>query len=893
MERSRVARREETKSSEKKMKRTKRPQKKKSGGGSGGKGPLWKKLLLIATGLFILMMLIGGGFAAYAIATAPELDEAELRDALPLKIYASNKEEITKGGTSREYVSIDEVPEVVKDAFISIEDRRFYQHNGIDFRRLGGAIIANVTDGFGSEGASTITQQVVKQSFLSFDKTITRKVQEQWLAIRLEQDYAKDQILEMYLNKNYYGQNSFGIQTASKAYFNKSVDKLNYAEAAMLAGLPQRPTAYDPIKGDPKLTKWRQTQVLNAMQTTGVITKAQRDKAVKQPISKLINPAPKSTKDESYDSVIFDMVSKELEDDFGLEGKDIYGQGLKIYTSIDKPMHDYMNEAIKKDQIVQLPEYAETAATAINTQTGEILAVVDGNNPGKGTARRNYANEPHQPGSSAKPFFAYGPAIENDKWSTAKQLTDKPTEVNGKEIGNYYDGYRGTNTIRHWLKISANTPAIQTFQEIGGDAVEAFAEKSGLKMKDDESISPAYAIGGMKHGFNTTQMAGAYATLGNGGDYIKPHVIKSIEYSDGSKIKSPIKSKKAMEDYTAYMLTDMLRDVLKPGGTFPSAGLSFDAAGKTGTTNAYKDVWFAGYTSDVSISVWTGTTKSGNNNGSGLSGPYNSTMAQQIWKDFITKTRDRTPAPFEQPSSVLSIGNELYVKGTKEPVVEKKTVPAPTGLQASYDEDEKSGELTWNYNDAALRANGYDNVSFEVKMTDADGKSSTVGTSTTNRISISGLKPGRSIFQVVAKASGEKSGPVSTTVTVTDPEEEKPSTDEPTTDEPTTDEPSTDEPTTDEPSTDEPTTDEPSTDEPTTDETTTDEPTTDEPSTDEPSTDEPTTDEPTTDEPSTDTPNSNDGANAQNNSNGSTERNNSNDNRNNGRGNDATNSTTP
>ena len=172
-------------------------------------------------------------------------------------------------------------------------------------------------------------------------------------------------------------------------------------------------------------------------------------------------------------------------------------------------------------------------------------------------------------------------------------------------------------------------------------------------------------------------MAGAYATLGNGGDYIKPHVIKSIEYSDGSKIKSPIKSKKAMEDYTAYMLTDMLRDVLKPGGTFPSAGLSFDAAGKTGTTNAYKDVWFAGYTSDVSISVWTGTTKSGNNNGSGLSGPYNSTMAQQIWKDFITKTRDRTPAPFEQPSSVLSIGNELYVKGTKEPVVEKKTVPAP------------------------------------------------------------------------------------------------------------------------------------------------------------------------------------------------------------------------
>ena len=268
MERSRVARREETKTSAKQTNRTKRPKKKKTGSSGGsGKGPLFKKLLLIATGLFILLMLIGGGFAAYAITTAPELDETKLRDALPLKIYASNKEEIKQGGTSREYVSIKEVPDVVKDAFIAIEDRRFYQHNGIDFRRLGGAVIANITDGFGSEGASTITQQVIKQSFLSSEKTITRKVQEQWLAIRLEQDYTKDQILEMYLNKNYYGQNAFGIQTASKAYFNKSVDKLNYAEAAMLAGLPQRPTAYDPIKGDPKLTKWRQTQVLNAMLT--------------------------------------------------------------------------------------------------------------------------------------------------------------------------------------------------------------------------------------------------------------------------------------------------------------------------------------------------------------------------------------------------------------------------------------------------------------------------------------------------------------------------------------------------------------------------------------------------------------------------------------------------
>ncbi|MGA9231812.1 MAG: transglycosylase domain-containing protein, partial [Exiguobacterium oxidotolerans] len=532
MERSRVARREETKTSTKQSNRTKRPKKKKSGGSGGsGKGPLFKKLLMIATGLFIIMMLVGGGFAAYAIATAPELDETKLRDALPLKIYASNKEEIKQGGTSREYVSIKEVPEVVKDAFIAIEDRRFYQHKGIDFRRLGGAIIANITDGFGSEGASTITQQVIKQSFLSSEKTITRKVQEQWLAIRLEQDYTKDQILEMYLNKNYYGQNSFGIQTASKAYFNKTVDKLDYAEAAMLAGLPQRPTAYDPIKGDPKLTKGRQTQVLDAMLTTGVITQKQRDQGVDQPISKLIDPAPKSTTDASYDSVIFDMVSKELEDVFGLEGKDIYGQGLKIYTSIDKPMHDYMNEAIKEDKVVQLPDYAEAAASAVNTKTGEVLAVVDGKNPGEDTARRNYANEPHQPGSSAKPFFAYGPAIENEKWSTAKQITDQETKINGKTIQNYYDGYKGTNTIRNWLKISANTPAIQTFQEIGGDAVESFAAKSGLALEKDESISPAYAIGGMKHGFNTTEMAGAYATLGNGGDYVEPHIIKSIEYS--------------------------------------------------------------------------------------------------------------------------------------------------------------------------------------------------------------------------------------------------------------------------------------------------------------------------------------------------------------------------
>lgn len=779
MERSRVARREQSKNTS--AKATKRP-KKKTGG--GGKGPFWKKLALIGAIVAVVFMLIGGGFAAYAVATAPELDESKLRDSLPMLVYARDGEQIKQTGSNREYVSIDEVPDIVKDAFISIEDRRFYQHNGIDFRRLGGAVIANVTDGFGSEGASTITQQVVKMSFLSYEKKVSRKVQEQWLAIRLEQDYTKDQILEMYLNKNYYGQSSYGIQTASKAYFNKTVDKLNYAEAAMLAGLPQRPTAYDPINGDPKLTKWRQTQVLDAMYTTGAITKAQRDKAVKQPIAKLINPSKDVAENGLYDNVIFDMVSQELEDVFGLEGKDIYGQGLKVYTSIDKPMHDYMNEAVKKDEIVKMPEFAEAAASAVNTKTGEVLAIVDGKNPGSGKNRRNYAKEAHQPGSTAKPFFAYGPAIENEKWSTAEVLTDKPTEVNGKEIGNYYEGYLGTNTIRHWLKISANTPAIQTYQEIGDDKVQAFAEKAGLALRKDESISPAYAIGGASYGFNTTQMAGAYATLGNGGDYVKPHIIKSIEYSDGSKIKSPIKPKKAMEDYTAYMLTDMLRDVLKPGGTFPDAGLSFDAAGKTGTTNDNKDIWFTGYTSDVTISVWTGTTDSGNNGGSGLS--QNSKHAQQIWRDFITKTRDRTPAPFEQPNSVLSFGDELYVKGTKQPEVEKKDVPAPTGLQASYDEPSKSGELTWSYNDEAARANGYEDVTFQVTEKSPNGKETIVGTTSDTSVAIRDLVEGVTTYSVVAIADGEKSGSITATVsvageeeTVVEPEESQPEEEQP------------------------------------------------------------------------------------------------------------------
>ncbi|MFK3986256.1 transglycosylase domain-containing protein [Exiguobacterium mexicanum] len=786
MERSRMARRQDTTSNKRKPAAKKPKQKTKKS--------KFRRILTILGILFIIGVIAGAAYTAYAIATAPPLDEEKLVDTYPIQLLSAEGEPLEGSGQIREYVSIDEISEVMQQAVISIEDRRFYEHNGIDLRRIGGAVVANLTDGFGAEGGSTITQQLVKQSFLSTDKKLKRKLQEQWLAIKLEREYTKEQILEMYLNKNYYGTGGYGVQTASKRYFNKPVSEVNYQEAAILAGLPQRPSAYDPINGDQELTRYRQEQVLSAMKRDGHITEEEYNQALDVEIADVISPG-EETEEETYTRSIYARVQAELEEDYGLEQADIYGTGLKVYTSINKDLHTKFNSDIKNDNVnlptSEFPEDLRMGATVLNTKTGEIVAVIDSQQAKQGDKNYiDYSREKSQIGSTAKPFFDYGPGIENAQWSTGKVLIDAPFEGEKYNPRNYYkDGYRGANTMRYYLTISGNTPAVRAFYEVrdefGQEAIQSFVENVGIEpsMSGDE-MNASNALGVAEA--STTQMAAAYAALGTNGMYTKPHVIQKIEFNDGSTINSPIKAKQAMEDYTAYMLTDMLRDVVSgSNGTYEPGAFPYDVAGKTGTTNKDMDKWFTGYTTDYSISVWSGRATA---TPESVMDPNYAQYYFEYMMQEVTKATGQ-PDRFQQPESVLSLGNELYVKGTKPKDLQPDKLAAPTGASIDYDVPGETGTLSWSYDKQAVEAAGYQGLSFTVTETRPDGSERVVGTTEDTSIAISGLGEGETTFTIVANATNalvgdQQSSPLQTSYTVErseEPaaeEEEEPATEE-------------------------------------------------------------------------------------------------------------------
>ncbi|MCT4797716.1 transglycosylase domain-containing protein [Exiguobacterium profundum] len=758
MERSRVARRQD--STTNKRKKTGKQPKTKS------KKPMWKRIFLLGFMLFIAAVIAFGAYTVYAIATAPELDEDKLVDTYPIQLLSAEGEPLEGAGQIREYVSIDDISEVMQQAVVSIEDRRFYEHNGIDLRRIGGAVVANLTEGFGAEGGSTITQQLVKQSFLSTDKKLKRKLQEQWLALKLEREYTKEQILEMYLNKNYYGSGGYGVQTASKRYFNKPVSEVNYQEAAILAGLPQRPSAYDPINGDQELTRYRQEQVLSAMKRDGHISEEQYNEALDVAIADVISPG-EETEEEAFTRAIYSRVLNELEEDYGLEQSDIYGTGLKVYTSINKELHTKINSDIKSNnvnlQTSSFPEDLRMGATVLNTKTGEIVAIVDSQQAKQGdTTYRDYSNEKYQIGSTAKPFFDYGPGIENGQWSTGKVLLD--AKLDGTySPNNYYSGFRGPNTMRQYLKISANTPAVRAFQEVrdeyGQEAIESFVKNVGIEPSySGDELNESNALGTAEA--STTQMAAAYATLGANGMYTKPHLIQKIEFNDGSSINSPIKAKQAMEDYTAYMLTDMLRDVVSAeGGTYVPGAFPWDVAGKTGTTNEPnstnpKDKWFTGYSTDYSISVWTGKTKDS------TVASFDPDYAQYYFEYMMQQVTNATGQPdrFQRPDSVLSLGNELYVKGTKPKDLQPEKLVAPTGASVNYDEEGQTGSVSWSYDFDGAQADGYTDITFTVTQKSADGSEQVVGTTGETSVNIANLAEGDTTFTIVANASNPLTG---------------------------------------------------------------------------------------------------------------------------------------
>ncbi|RSL33775.1 PBP1A family penicillin-binding protein [Salibacterium salarium] len=737
--RSRQERRKSQESSNSKSNKSKGANNKKP------KRSIFKKIVLTGFIAAILCIIGGGVAAAVMISGAPELDPDELVFSQAAEIYDQNGEEVTQlqSGENRDLIDIKDLPEHVKSAFIAVEDERFYDHFGIDIKRVFGALAANVTEGFGAEGASTITQQVVKNAFLTSEKTITRKVQEQYLAIRLEQQYSKEQILEMYLNLIYFEQGAYGIGEASSVYFNTSdVSELTIEDAALLAAIPKRPNHYEPIQ-NPKVAKERRNTIIDLMQEHDFISSEEQEQAKSVNINEQIDYNP-TEEGIVYDSFI-SQVQNELENVDGISTSDLYSAGLKINTTLDTDIQEHAEQVIQTDEYINnYPnnEEFQVGFTLIDTKTGAIKAMV-GNRQSKDISKGfNYAmNGNAQPGSTIKPLLDYGPAIENNQWSTYHQLVDEPhyyTDREETQIQNYSSTYRGSVSMREALKDSINVPAVKALQQTGYEQAGEFARGLGLPI---DNVNPSAALGGVDRGFSSVEMAGAYAAFGNNGTYSEPYSVRSVEFQDGREITFDHDSHQAMNDYTAYMITDMLKDVVDEG-TGQAANIpELPLAGKTGTTNftdqehqqygiptgGDPDVWFSGYTTQYTAAVWTGF--SGDRGDNYLSGS-DSDIAKEIFRLIMRNASENTDTPdFTKPDSVEEIEierstgqrasaftpsneiiTELFVKGTgPEDVSNEFATPSKiNGLNAVYDEEADEIQLSWNYDQDELKGRSFE-----------------------------------------------------------------------------------------------------------------------------------------------------------------------------------------
>ncbi|AVI60601.1 MULTISPECIES: PBP1A family penicillin-binding protein [Bacillus cereus group] len=716
------------------------------------KGSFFKKFLIGCLLLGIVGLVAGVSAFFVMVKDAPKLDKSKLVNPLSTKFLDKDGKFFYEyGAEKRTHVTYDQIPKVVENAFLATEDSRFYDHNGIDFKRTTKAVMENVTGGFGSQGGSTITQQVVKNYFLTMEKTAKRKVQEWYLSYKLEQQYSKHEILEMYLNKINLGNRSYGIATAAQKYYQKDLKDLQLHEAAMLAGLPQGPNIYDPTKPEnvERATN-RRNIVLTLMNRHGYITKEEMNNAIKIPVTEGLK---KSELTEMKFQAFLDAVVKEVEKEY--PDVNIGSDGLTIHTTLDQGAQEYAEQIMDGNLIKYPNDQFQGSFVFMDTQSGEVRAIGAGRKESKSTFKgHNMAVDlKRQVGSTMKPIFDYGPAIENLQWSTYHQLNDSEyTYSDGTKIKNATGNFKGDVSLREALKKSLNIPALKTAQAVGIPKAKEFAEGLGMTFKDGIAHEST-AIGSNES--SPLDVAGAYAAFGNDGVYNKPHFVKEVIFPDGKKKSFKPKEQRAMHDHTAYMVTDVLRDVVKPGsgGTGPTAYVSgFDVAGKTGTQNfdardvkkygipadANRDSWFAGYTPQYTMAVWTGYEKNGPENY--ISDRYTK-IAQQMFQVMMSKfATDKSR--FERPSSVQEINGELYVKGAKKDAIKEIKVDPPSGLNVAFD-GASTVTLNWSGPTAV------DAYAATYKATDgSSGSLSVSGTTAT----LGGIKPGVTYsFSVVAK----------------------------------------------------------------------------------------------------------------------------------------------
>lgn len=641
-------------------------------------GGLIKKILLWVAGIVVLLMVASAALFFYYASSAPKISRSDLTSQSITTIYDDQNRVISRlGAQKREYAKDNQIPKQLKNAVVSIEDRRFYKHHGVDTIRILGAATSNVFGrSAGMQGGSTLTQQLVKLSVFSTaasDRTLKRKAQEAWLAINVEQHFSKSQILDFYINKVYMGNGIYGMQTAAQYYYGKDLNDLDLSQLALLAGMPQSPTYYNPLVSNTKYATQRRNEVLNAMVRSNYITQSQANQAASESVTAGLDPdhGNISGSGTAVDSKVVDPYVKQVLADLQAQGYDPYSDGLKVHTNLDLDAQQHLYDAANKN--VQFQNDKMQAGVAVtDPHNGQIIAMLGGRHTGNVVYGLNRAVQSNRSsGSTAKPLMDYGPAIEYLQWPTFKSIADTRFVFPGTNtvLHDFDKKYKGNMTMREALVQSRNVPAIRALQAVGIKRATSFLDGLGISQKQPYTLQNGIALY-----ISPLQVSAAYAAFANGGTYYKPYYISSITTQDGSVKQFNPKGKRAMNKATAYMITDMLKVVFTDSqGSATDARLDgVNQAGKTGTTNypgnssqsGVMDSWMAGYTKNYSIAVWTGYDHPLEPGGS-ISEQYVKS-AQLLYKDLMQYLDSQNHASdWTMPDTVEAV----RVKGKRQLVI--------------------------------------------------------------------------------------------------------------------------------------------------------------------------------------------------------------------------------
>jgi penicillin-binding protein 1A len=670
--------------------------------------------LLFALGFLILLLVVGGGIWAYRSVTVDLPNIESVRDYRPCvisRVFDANGELLGEFFIEkREVVSLERIPRVLLDAVVAAEDANFYQHEGLDFLGILRALLKNIQAGGIVQGGSTITQQVVKSLLLTPERSLRRKIREAILAYRLERSLSKDEILYLYLNQIYFGHGAYGVQIASESYFGHDVEKVTLAEAALLAGLPRAPSRYSPAR-HPEKARERQAYVLQQMRSERMITDEEMKRALEEPLgvtnSRNIN--------EDAAPYFVDFVREYLLESYGKEMT--FCGGLQVYTTIDKLEQEAAQEGLNfgvgeygkrhpKETAQDDAESIQGALLSMDLPSGAVRAMVGGIDHSKSQFNRAI-HAKRQPGSAIKPVI-YSAALDRG-FTPASIVVDSPIVFDDRGLEerwkpkNYSRRFVGPTTLRDALTNSRNVVTIKVLKEIGVGYAMRYAQRMGIPPPVNEDLS--FALGSSES--TLLEMVGAYAVFACQGNRPEPLFILRVLDAKGELIEEhEPRTVEVISPQTAYLMTSLLQSVVQEGTGKAVRALGVPCAGKTGTTNEYRDAWFIGYTPEKIVGVWMGYDQSRNLGAMETGGR----VAAPVWLHFMKNGNIRKSGrPFPIPPGIVFANVdtrtgllatarspqtrlECFLEGT-EPKEYAEELREPEGFDFFLEDTEMSGEV--------------------------------------------------------------------------------------------------------------------------------------------------------------------------------------------------------